>query len=272
MKRLGSAVAIIVVIASMALVPAVTTLGAANGPCVIDTHDASNSRWYGVVNRNADAKGYSGFKGVIGDATAAPLTLCSGGDERSGDFVAILPANMQDANHIVQIGMAKYRSSGWHFYYSYDGSGTPINGDGWFDGPPVMGHRYRFKINLYGSGNSLVTFCIRDLTDNTAYLCRDGRPNPFGTSDKTATDAWWGVESNNWNNAMGPVLGDGYISMRNMQYDPVGNTSWQITHPDTAECFSQDAQANHSWKTSKWACYTEDYNYTDDQLQVESLP
>jgi hypothetical protein len=259
-------------IASLSMVAVVATLApaagsaAATGACQNDANPLA--RWYGVVTRDASDLGYNGFVGAIGEAVARPLTLCSGGNENDTDFVAVLPVNMQDpSGNIIQMGMWNKRSTGFHFIYSYSGDGTFLRLDDWVGGPPQVGHRYRFKINLYGTNLALASFCVRDVTDNGDYLCRSDRPNPVGL----ASFAWWGVEINDWNSGMGPVLGDGYLSMRWFQYNPQGNVDWQVAWPNTAEKIVQFVDANHPFK-AKWAVYTEDFAFTKDQLQNVSTP
>lgn len=83
------------------------------GPCVSDTPGA---RWYGVVTRQAQPRGYDGFVGAIGNATATILKICNNGDAQNFDFNAVLPVNLQSLNGgIIQMGFSYRRDRGCHF-------------------------------------------------------------------------------------------------------------------------------------------------------------
>lgn len=192
--------------------------------------------------------------------------LCSGGTEYSVDFGAVLPVNMQSTDsNVIQIGYWYKRGTGYHFIYSNDGQGNIKKLDDWVGGPPQWDHHYRFKITVSGTNYADASFCVRDLTEGTAYQCRV-TTSPIGLPNFI----WYGTEINDWNTPLGVTLGDGYTNIRYMQYNPVGSQGWTVASPTS--CEHSVEHTSRPWKTDNWACYTGDYAYDNDQMQVVTIP
>lgn len=156
------------------------------------------------------------YDAIIGDATTRQLVPCtSPGAEFS--FPAVIPANLEGngVNQIVQVGFVRCGKNGGcgennsvpadgrvHFVYTpRDNCGGCFTlADGWSNGAPTVGHRYRYKIT---SESGRWTFCIRDITTGNGYYCEPGGiPQNFTEGSLL----WWGTEVQNTNAAMGPRL------------------------------------------------------------------
>lgn len=111
----------------------------------------------------------------------------------------------------------------------------------------------------------MASFCVADLTAGTGCTCRIDQQHPVGLP----FFAWWRSESNDDNNALGPVLGEGYMNMRWMQYNPEGPVGWQHAFPTD---YGKSGTPARPFKNDKWACYTETFAQQKDTLQVVTLP
>ena len=217
------------------------------------------------------------YDGVIGDADARNLLLCTSPTEAVYSYPAVLPANMQsypyDGVHIAQVGYLRCgKPSGGcgdaptvpndgtiHFVYTpidnCDGCFTSV--DSWYGGPPVVGHRYRFKITNHLQPNQWI-YCIRDVTAGTSEKC----------TSKTATftqggEVWFGTEVHNTNAGLGPN-DPARIHMYWMQYSKVNDPSWLVTTNNAM-------LTNGGPLPSKYWCWIYNQNYTGDAMESVSI-
>lgn len=206
------------------------------------------------------------YDATIGDATTRQLRPCtSPGVEFS--FPAVLPANVEGTGlgDIVQVGFIRCGKDGGcgennsvpsdgkvHFVYTPkdDCGGCFKLADGWSNGAPTVGHRYRYKITSEGGRWN---FCIRDLTTGNVYFCE---PGGIAQTFNQGTLLWWGTEVQNTNAAMGPEFGaNNDINMYWMQYSNPANPNWIIVtdadisrtgqpHPDRYHSFMYNQNFN----------------------------
>jgi hypothetical protein len=178
------------------------------------------------------------ISGVIGEATIRTLRPCTNAGSANWDIPWVLPANLQfdgtPSGKIVQIGYGRCgrpvvdgdcntdipNDGDAHFVYTLaDNSGGGLRlADGWYGNAPVLGHEYRFKIEL-ASGQW--KYCIKDRTTGENYTC-----HYISASWTSGIFAWYGTETNNTNSQMGVGAGEVALNMRWMEYERSG--SWTV--------------------------------------------
>ncbi len=227
------------------------------------------------------------IRGVIGDARVRNLNPCTSPTIGHFDGPAVLPANLQrpgTSGDLVQIGYVECGAPGSascgnvpadgdiHFMYVCDdlSGGTPCLADGWA-GTPVMGRRYRFRVQYNQFGTGKWDYSIQDLTTG------DTKTKSVTSHWHAGDLAWWGSESHDYGSTLGPkhLAGNG-INMYWMQYyrSSVGN--WMVvTDLDrdddfVAISYKFDAGGNRVpltqpfWYTRSIA----DQNYNNDEVQI----
>jgi hypothetical protein len=186
------------------------------------------------------------YVSVIGDADVRTATPCSNLDPSEGNlWTGVLPANLQSASGIVQVGYMRCVVAGGetgcgtgtngakvpgdgapHFFYICNATsgGDVCRADNWGTlTTPIVGHRYRFSIAHTGSSWKYT------ITDK----------GTGATGSKTIPDggwsigssAWWGAEGYDFNSMLGPKDTDSDIHMYWMQYQLSGSSSWWVAHP-----------------------------------------
>jgi hypothetical protein len=164
---------------------------------------------YAIVIRTDRAP----YKDVIGEAKVRNLRPCLSPDGTRYSYPLVLPANMDfnsdGSGRIVQLGYAEClgntpkcgdnmpQDGQPHFVYTpNDNSGGIFDlADGWAC-EPILGHKYRFKIEKDGS---LWHYCIRDVTTAAAYFCT----SRFRTWSARGAIVWFGTEVQNHAAGMG---------------------------------------------------------------------
>ena len=194
---------------------------------------------------------------------------------------AILPANLEKAPYIVQMGIAVCsgttttkcgpESSGdtggipsdgqLHFVYICNDAsgGDPCLADGWVGGPPEIGDRYRFRIEK--SGNSWL-YTLTNVTEGWFSTKTIARSSSFDFGNL----AWWAAETYD----RGSMLGAGQasasmIKMYWMQYRRTALSGWQVVTPGLQ--YHKFAPASGPWPTY-WKQSVYDQNYVDDAQNI----
>lgn len=256
-RRLGISARVFSIALALQMPLAMTSAGPSKA-AVAYSCTATNIK-HAIVERYNTTRRY---QAVIGDARVRSLVPCLNPSTSLYGYPFVLPANMDHASdgtgRIVQLGYMECRLGGPsrlggvpcdnvpHFVYTPDDyvGGTVALADGWA-GTPVVGHRYRFKIEKAVA--SSWSYCIRDISASTAYRCT----STARTWESDARRAWWGTETNNTANALGPKCCDD-VSMYWMQYRFGDSSSWLVTednvvaeknppHPARYHSFAYDA-------------------------------
>lgn len=225
--------------ASMAGVISFSTPAAASAVFVAACGTGTQKVMHSVVLLQGTA-----FDAVIGDAMTRMVLPCSSPTAAKWSYPLVLAANMElNADQIVQLGYMRCGAPNGapcdnvpndgkvHFIYTpVDNAGGQIKlADGWANGPPIVGHRYRYKI---ASEAGRWEMCIRDITAGTGAFCEPGGiPQSFGESDAV----WWGTETQNTHASMGPCYcnPNNDINMYWMQYSNPANPNWWVVQNAT---------------------------------------
>lgn len=202
-----------------------------------------------AVERGAGLGGTgSDYHAIIGDANLRTIATCSS-PPTGGVITAVLAANLQSSNSsfdIVQLGYAQCTMPAGatcgdstfpipndgkpHFVYICNdvSGGNPCSADHWA-GAPIVGHRYRFRIEISG-GTWKYT-----ITDKGTGIAKTASiPADWNLAD----GAWWGGEATDSYSMLGPKNTDSpQVDMYWMQYlrNATGG-NWQVAHPDTRKC------------------------------------
>jgi len=231
-----------------------------------------------AVVRGADL-GFVGtdFRGAIGDAKVRNIVPCSGPSSTKWDIAAVLPANLQKSTvsgAIVQIGwMRCVRPSGStcpanipadgniHFVYicDDDSGGLPCLADSWA-GTPILGRRYRFRVEYDQTGTNQWDYSIQDLTTGAT------KTKKITSTWHNADGAWWGAETHQIGSTMGPAdTSANDIKMYWMQYRRNSVTGWQVvTHISAADQDIIEVGVQPSW----YSFSIFDQNYTKDGVNI----
>jgi len=221
-----------------------------------DCSDGQKGFAHAIIIRDST----NNWDGVIGDAIVRPLLPCLSPTSTKYSYPLVLPANLEGSasGEIVQIGYSRCGEPGgcgsnWpndgepHWVYTPDDD----NGGGLTGftahASPVIGHRYRFKIEKIDFNTW--RFCIRDLTTGGGYQC-DLSSRSWSND---APRAWWGTEVQNTEAAMGPKCCDTDIDMRWMQYHRVSQNDWRVV--DGQPSCTKIVQDGITSFKSYWHCF-----------------
>lgn len=217
------------------------------------------------------------YYGVIGDMTVNSPATCT---NTTGPVIsAILPANLEKAPYIVQLGIAVCSGTSTlkcgtsttgipsdgnlHFVYICNDAsgGQPCLADGWIGGPPELGDRYRFRIDKSGS-NWLYT--LQNVTEGWTST----KTIPRSASFDYGNVAWWAAETYD----RGSMLGAGQastsmIKMYWMQYHRSALSGWQVVTPGVQY---HARPAGTTWPTY-WKQSIYDQNYVDDAQNIWTI-
>jgi hypothetical protein len=155
-----------------------------------------------------------------------------------------------------------------HFWYTkHDAGGFLYLADGWYGGPPVIGHRYRLKVEAVGTNSW--GYYIRDLTAGEPYVIKY-RERTWDS----ANEAWWGGEAYNTNDAMGnrhPLSPD--LNIRS-EYRREG--LWYQTDGSDQNCMEQypsDPEYQAAFPNGLpgyWKCKYTTVTLPDDRQQIRT--
>lgn len=214
------------------------------------------------------------YYGVIGDMTVNGPATCT---NTVGPVIsAILPANLEKAPYIVQLGIAVcYGSTSekcgpettgipsdgqLHFVYICNDAsgGDPCLADGWVGGPPEIHDRYRFRIEKSGSS---WLYRLQNITEGWTSTKTIPRSSGFDFGNL----AWWAAETYD----RGSMLGAGQasasmIKMYWMQYHRTAISGWQVVTPGVQY---HKYPAGWTWP-SYWQQSVYDQNYVDDAQNI----
>jgi hypothetical protein len=214
--------------------------------------------------------------GVIGDAWVRALGPCLNPTGSEWDEPAVLPANLQSLSNdsgIVQIGYLKCgrpspqtcgnipNDGNMHFTYICDdvSGGAPCLADGWAT-TPVIGRRYRFRVQYNQLGTGKWDYSIQDLTTGTTYT------HSVTSHWHDGNVAWYGAESHDHGSNLGPnhISGMG-INMYWMQYLRTSVGSWRVvTDLVQGDDFGEFGDPYPTWYTES----VHDQNYTNDAAVI----
>jgi hypothetical protein len=190
--------------------------------------------WQTTVGRGHDF-GFTGtdLTGAIAIETVRNIGPCTSPTVTSWDMPAILPVNIQnstivnidgDVGVIVQIGWMKCSSlspcgnvpadGNLHFVYICNdmSGGTPCNAGSWA-GTPVLGRRYKFRIQYNQSGTHQWDHSIMDTVTGVTKTTKTTAHWTAGTSD------WWGAETHDNGSIMGAAhIANNDTNMYSMEY------------------------------------------------------
>ncbi len=254
------------------------------------TGDCVDSEWGDFSFHHVNVRDHEErFTGVIMDVTAQmlmPCTFSSGW----GSLTLINATLQRGPNHVddlAQIGLARcskqYGCGGdapdfaggipsdgaLHFWYTKhdDKKGQAYLADGWYGGPPIIGHRYRLKVEAVGT--SSWGYYIRDLTAGEPYVIKY-RTRTWDSADQ----ALWGGEAYFTNDAMGnrhPLSPD--LSIRS-EYLKAG--LWYQTDGTPQNCGEQypidpEYQAEFGYGLPDWwKCQYTTVSLPNDRQQIRT--
>ena len=190
------------------------------------------------------------YSAVIGDSDVRAVFPCTNLPASEGNvWTGDLPANLQGPNGIVQLGyiycVAVAPETGCgsgitgakvpgdnhpHFFYICDATsgGDICRADNWGTlTTPIVGHRYRFRIEHTGSSWK------HTITDKGTGASGSKSIPDGGWS--LGDEVWWGVEGYDFNSTLGPKASDSDLHMYWLQYLRTGVTGWQVAHPIARE-------------------------------------
>jgi len=184
-----------------------------------------------VMTRPDTTKDISGSLADVDLRSLSPCTQSGSLADQSGVPISI-QYSATDVNRIVQLGYTNCGDSAkcndipkdgkQHFWYtkSDTGGGLAYLADGWYKAP-VVGHRYRMKVEATTSnGSSVWQYCIKDSTNGEGYTCHfENRSWTYGLI------AWWGTENHNVHSQNGTRASDPDINLA-AQYKRSG--TWYI--------------------------------------------
>jgi hypothetical protein len=214
------------------------------------------------------------FDATIGEADTRPLLPCSTPTSTKFSYPLVMAANIERAGtgKLVQIGYIRCHVGAAcnsvipddgkvHFVYTPDDTsgGLLALADGWSNGAPTVGHRYRYKIT---SDSGSWTFCIKDVSISAPYYCKS-KPQTWSEG----TLVWWGTETQNTQAGMGPCScgGGNDLNMYWLEYSNPANSGWWV-----AENLSM--QHTQLPQPARYANWTYDQNYTKDAMNSDTTP
>lgn len=220
------------------------------------------------------------YHAVIGDARVENLAACYIPQAPYYESLsAVLPANLQNPaigsnGGIVQLGYMMCvaqptikcgnvpADGNLHFVYICDAvsGGVPCLADGWFGAAPIVGRRYRFRLEHTGSSWKYT------LTDYTSGHSASTTIPDGGWS--LGNGAWWGGEAWDPGSQVGPKNTDPGVDMYWMQYlRNATGSSWQVAHPIVRATCEIDTAINPNVCTGSWPSYfagsVYNQNYSD---------
>jgi hypothetical protein len=245
---------------------------------------------YQRIDTGAAQRTSNQFKSVIGDADVRAVTPCSNVNVSQGSvWSGAMPANLQaPGGKIVQLGWMKCLAAAGdqgcgpgtdgavvpgdgalHFFYACNATnnGGICRADNWGTlTTPIVGHRYRFRIEHTGSSWKYT------ITDKGTGATGSRTISDGGWS--VGTRVWWGAEAYDYNSMLGPKNTDPDIQMYWMQYQLVGSSSWWVAHPNT-RAFCELSLISGAC-TGAWPAHFDytiyDVNYTDDAVNFYTSP
>lgn len=226
-----------------------------------------------AVVRGADL-GFSGtdLTGAIGDAVVRNVLPCSDPLPTHDDEPFVLPANLQSSGNggIVQVGWVKCgdvpggtcglnipADGNLHFVYICNdlSGGQPCLADGWA-GTPILGRRYRFRVQYNQTGTGKWNYSIKDLVTGVT------KSTTITSNWHNADGAWYGAETHDVGSTMGPQDVYGDIDMYYMQYLRTSIGQWTVvTDIDNGIDLIRSSSPPSWYKTTIGS-----YVYTDDQV------
>lgn len=223
--------------------------------------------------------GFTGtdFRGAIGDATLRNAAPCSSPTATQFDLAAVLPVNIEGpgAGQIVQLGWGRCAAvvpghcgnlpldGNLHFIYICNDSsnGVPCVADSWA-GTPVIGHRYRFRIQYGLTAPNRWDHWITDLTTGVT------KKGWVTSTWRDGWATWWGAETSD----DGSMMGSAHVANNSllyywMQYYRTSIGSWTVVTdidvpPDLAEFGGPP-----NWYS--YGIFSQ--NYTDDAVNIYTL-
>jgi hypothetical protein len=129
----------------------------------------------------------------------------------------------------------------------------------WRRGPPILGHRYRFRVQYNQTGTGRWNYSIQDLATGVT------KSTTIASTWHNANGAWWGGETHDPGSTMGPThTATNDVHMYWMQYLGTSIGSWQVVTDIDSGTDLLRIGAEPSWYHNP--IYTE--NYTDDAINL----
>jgi hypothetical protein len=236
---------------------------------------------HSVVQRGG-ARGflYNDIVGAIGDAAVRTQLPCSSATSLNFDYPMVWPAVLQDSassSRIVQIGYTRcgkptgqlcndiLADGTQHFTYVCNdvSGGTLCDAKPWA-GTPVLGRRYRFRVQYNQLGTGKWDYSIKDLTTGVT------KTKSIASSWHNADGAWYGGENTDTGSVMASAhSGSNDIQLYWMQYLSTTVGAWNVVTDISAT--STPADFVELGAQPSWYGYTIfSQNYTLDGINVWS--
>lgn len=253
-------------------------------PCI-----AGIQRSYSTVVRGSFF-GFTGSDhiGAIGDAKVRTQGPCTNSTGTNFDIPFVLPANLQSStsiNRIVQVGYARCGKPAGQLcndvptgaqkfiYVCNDNSGGVICDATAWAGNPVVGRRYRFRVQYNQLGTAKWDYSIKDLVTGIT------KSKSITSTWHNADGVWYGGENTDNGSVMASAhVGGNDIEMYWMQYLRSSVGTWSVVTdisatsnpPDFFECQVIGNVCVSGAEPSWYGFNIFSQNYTNDGIQVWS--